>query len=137
MFAAFTQKWNAFKADCQEYYRLRRVASRAWHKLERVRAKITRSYHADDSHVAKSCIYREFIEMPNKVSMTEMPSFYVPFDHYCPYFQDGNQQDMSCCSQTSCPRYADNCEYVTAAQELKKARAKRLSFWDKIKTKSK
>lgn len=136
MFAKIVQKWNAFKADWNEYQRLRRVAARAWHKLDAIRYKITASCDLNGKALKKACIEKKWMDLPTSVQADDMGFKQVvpfPYDSYCMHF---NRDDETVsCKQTNCPCYAGNCEYVAAAKELEIARTNRRNFWNQPKTK--
>lgn len=143
MFATIVQKWNAFKADWKEYQRLRSVAARAWHKLDRLRGKIT--VFCDKNGIAKEkrCIETTFVEVPyfNNNPMDEFGSARNPLiakqSSYCPHFKcEDLDEEVVACGQTDCPCHAANCEYANAAKEYETASARRRAFWgSKSKTK--
>ncbi|MDE5615939.1 MAG: hypothetical protein K2I81_03855 [Alphaproteobacteria bacterium] len=142
MFATIVEKWNAFKTDWKEYQRLRRVAARAWRKLDRVRGKITVFCGRDGIAKEKRCIKTKFMEVPHFSAMEELGSGRIPpiiaSNSYCPYFK-GKDLDAGAveCGQTDCPHHSANCEYVNAAKEYEIADAKRRAFWNKTKSKAK
>lgn len=130
------QKWHTFKADWREYQKLRRVAASAWHKLDSIRAKITKHYDTGDGSKVNSCIGSTIKYTPifviDPVDGYNGRSFDISVqEKYCPHFSDG----MKPCSQTQCPYCVRNHEYVAAANELKEACTKRRIFWNKQKTK--
>lgn len=133
MFTKIVQKWNLFKADWREYQRLRRVAARAWHKLDRIRGKITVLYNANEIVNIKRCIKIKFMSVPVMNSDDTFGSkgmHVVACDSYCPHFKGGRDvEDVKPCTETSCPCHVDNCEYVAAAEEYKQAVARRRGFW--------
>ncbi|MCM1294650.1 MAG: hypothetical protein NC311_03750 [Muribaculaceae bacterium] len=142
MFTKIVQKWNLFKADWREYLRLRRVASRAWHKLDEIRGKITVLYHPDERANIKRCIKTKFMDIPvlgNDDSFGQKGINVIAYDSYCPNFNGGNSAEVAVpCTETSCPCHANNCEYVAAAVEYKDAVARRRAFWgDNSKSKAK
>lgn len=134
MFRKIVQKWNAFKADWKEYQRLRRVAARAWHKLDSVRGKITVFYNMGDVEKVKSCISRKLVVVP-KTALDDDWSpnrcDFMSYDSFCPHFKgDIDGENVASCAQTNCPCYSGNCEYVAAAKELSVARENRRAFWN-------
>lgn len=141
MFATIVQKWNAFKADWKEYQRLRRVAARAWRKLDRVRGKITVFCGKDGVAKEKRCIKTKFVEVPHFNPVDDFGSGrisqVVAYSSYCPYFR-GKDSDAEVveCGQADCPCHAANCEYANAAKEYETASARHRAFWgSKSKTK--
>lgn len=141
MFATIIQKWNAFKADWNEYQRLRRVAARAWRKLYNIRGKITVICGNDGRANEARCIRRELVNMRPLNMMDDWGSnrvsSVIPFDSYCPHFKgERPDEEIASCTETSCPHYANNCEYVDAAKEYENAAARCRAFWgSKPKTK--
>lgn len=132
MFTKIVQKWNLFKADWREYQRLRRVAARAWHKLDRIRGKITVLYNANEIVNVKRCIKTKLMNVPvidNDDTFGQKMQV-VAYDSYCPNFKlDDGAVGVKPCTETSCPCHANNCEYVAAAEEYKQAVARRRGFW--------
>ena len=141
MFATIVQKWNAFKADWQEYQRLRRVAARAWCKLYRLRDKITVSCDKNGEARERRCIKTKLVDVPQLNRVDDMMGgsmSIVPYNVYCPFFkgEDLLDEEVVECGQTDCPCHAANCEYANAAKEYETASARCRSFWgSKSKTK--
>lgn len=140
MFATIIQKWNAFKADWQEYQRLRRVAARAWHKLDHIRGKITIFYHDENTPIdEKRCIKTKLVEMPNvnRLEPFDSVATVINCNTYCPHFKGRNfDETVEPCAKIDCPYHATNCEYADAVKEYEQAVTRRRSFWwRKSKTK--
>lgn len=134
MFAKIVQKWNAFKANWKEYKRLRRLASRAWHKLDQIRYKITVHYSADDIVKIKRCIHIKIVNVPVIDPSDDFGGRkmgVVALDSYCPHFNGtANDGSSAPCTETQCPCYAGYCEYIAAAKEYAAAAERRRAFWD-------
>lgn len=133
MFGKIEQKWNAFKANWQEYQKLRNVAWRAWHKLDSLRAKITDFRNPDDTVSSKSCIRTKFVWLPYPMRFdgtTVENHTLMQTEDYCPHFKALYvEDDVHPCKEKSCSCYAKNCEYVAAATEYADAVKKRREFW--------
>ncbi len=140
MFVKIIQKWNAFKQNWAEYQRLRRVAARAWHKLDGLRAKITVVYRETEQRPQPRCIATKILETPQMVSMDDCLNSRTPMlvtvENYCPHFNGGVHSGRPC-NEKTCPHYAENCEYVSAAQEYKAAVEQRRTFWSRVRNKIK
>jgi len=140
MFVKIVQKWNAFKQNWAEYQRLRRVAARAWHKLDGLRAKVTVMYRANEPQPKNHCIATKILEVRTMAATDDVFNTKTPLmmmvDHYCPHF-NGNAKSVRPCNEVTCPRYTENCEYAAASQEYETAVAQKRTFWDRVKTKTK
>jgi len=140
MFVKIVQKWNAFKQDWAEYQRLRRVAGRVWKKLESMKAKITVMYRETESRPEKCCIAKEILDCQQLATVNDLFSCNTPMimmvEKYCPHFR-GKEKPVQACNEKTCPYYAENCEYIAAAQEYEAAVAQKRTFWGRVKNKTK
>lgn len=135
MFTTIIQKWNTFKADWQEYQKLRRVAGRAWHKLDSLRTRITNVHSPDKNVPSKSCIRTNFVWLPHPMHSDGAASencTLMMAEDYCPHFKDFNfEDDVPSCQEKSCACYAKHCEYAAAAEEYTDAVKRRREFWSR------
>jgi len=140
MFVKIVQKWNAFKQNWAEYQRLRRVAARAWHKLDGMRARITVVYRECEPRPQKRCIASRILEVPQMAALDDGLNSKTPMvmtiDNYCPHFHAG-EKPVRPCNDKTCPHHAENCAYAAAAQEYETAVTQKRTFWGQVRNKMK
>jgi len=140
MFVNIVQKWNEFKQNWAEYQKLRRVVARAWHKLDRMQAKITVVYRESDPRPQKHCIASKILEVPQMDTIDDFLSGKRPVvmtvNKYCPHFR-GDTTPVQPCNDNTCPHHAENCAYVAAAQEYETAKTQKRTFWGRVRNKTK
>lgn len=117
MFGKFVQKWNAFRADWKVYQVLRRKENDARFKVYVLGGQLS----SDDG---ASCIKKTKYVAYDTITC----SLYTGTRNVCP---------TEHCKDIACPYFEQNCYYVNAVCEYKKALEQRREFWKNAKSRRK